>query len=430
MENRGLSTYERYALALDKLCLSYRGYNLRHVLAYDFATVIYGKQKLSLKTFARFILLRAYRGLENCVADNGILSTLPFAKNEWYEILNYVLESSGIDRFLDISKSGWRICFNAKNIYSSLNQVVKIPGLNFSERIQLWAAINYRLNLIDYIDSLDMKHCRGYLAFCSVVGDEAVLVEYFKARKVPTFSLQHGTYVFNTGKNKTADCLNFENFHADYLLCWGEATKQEFLQYGSNERSLLVSGYPRYLKKINSMGRDSISDCICVLILCARQEFDRKNIKIFEIVKEFVTNASFPVIVKVRTHPSLDQVKYRELAKQMLFEVSEGESLSQLFANPVISFVVTYNSTVYYEAYLNGVFALRYSDEDDELHDYVMDDAFSDVDELNSRVRDIRSLSGDPRVLVDIEKRLEYLVGYGINSYKANLLGNVSNLNC
>lgn len=418
-ETRTETQHGRYRRALESIRLTHKGYSFRQIIAFDLALIVYGHPRSILKTIAQLVVTRAYRGLDAAALRlQPLLITIGSygGRKDYQEILEFVKPNVGAPHHYDIGQSGWSPRVNPGNVIKALRLALRVPGLSLSERISLWGVAAYRLNGIDVLEGTDLSSYRAYLAFSSVHSDEAMFVEYFRQRGIPTYSLHHSAYGIYRMEAKPIDSLAYENLNADYHLCWGEYTKDEFIDYGIAPDRLLVAGYPRQVRPLQPLS-GTAPHAPSLVFLCARLKFDSHNLRILQLLSEYAQAAQSDVRVAIKAHPSLDQEKYRKLSERYGFAFIEGQTIAQLLQDDRYHSVVTYNSTAYYDAYLNNRIALRYIDGDNELHQAVLDDGFSTASELGDKLAGFSSHAADPDTWETVRHRLAYIVGYGINRY-------------
>lgn len=403
-----------YEKVKQNLKLDYRGYDLKKVLSINLLTMVHGF-KFSFKSdFINAFTARKIEIPEN--SNNQILFSMGNYgdRKDYYEIMDYVCSGVESDR-LDINFSDKKIVLNLANFISSLLLLRSLDkALSIKERLSICFKVSHYRNTIDYLEGrvCSVKY-RRYCSFCSSHAYEAILDLYFQKRQVPTYTLQHGQYFIF--KDSTIDLIVYENMVANNLLCWGRFTKDEFMNFGVPEKKLLVAGYPRNVNHLSPYAVQKES--LRLLVLCARPKYDLNNKSILKVISSFVDKYPYRVTVVVKTHPSLNQSEYKNLATKFGFIYSEGETIKELIANGGFDFSISYNSTAYVDSYINNLISLHYQDDQRESSEQILSDSFTnDVDLLN-KIDYLSSVSGEEETWQEVRSRLLYLVGYGIDKY-------------
>lgn len=87
-----------------------------------------------------------------------------------------------------------------------------------------------------------LKDKRTLITFCDAMPIDNLLTQHAVSLKIKTITNQHGQYRKLSDKNMSPDAEAYENFISDRLFCWGNATKQEFINVGFAEERLVVTG--------------------------------------------------------------------------------------------------------------------------------------------------------------------------------------------
>lgn len=176
---------------------------------------------------------------------------------------------------------------------------------------------NYNLRLIDKIkvSMLMIKYqvinnkITSYLeensydlctTFCDAHSTDNLITQVCKKRNLTTITLQHGQYRYLKRGNETPDCEAYENFISDYLLCWGQATIDEFKKAGIDEERLIKVGA---LKKFSLNKRiESLQEKRNVFgVILNGETYQSSNIKMLNIAKQISDKLNMDYIV--RLHP-------------------------------------------------------------------------------------------------------------------------------
>lgn len=410
------TAYLRYCRLIDPLQVQYhRGYRLRHVLASEVAMLAYGQIRFGMKSIVKFFAARKFDGLP--CADQGMLAIIgPHygKRREYQEIMAFVTSSAKIGFFYSLDVARWKFHLSLGNLFEAFRLAMRVPALRFRERMLLWAVITEKLNSIDVLDSIDLGQ-KSLLAFSAVHSNEAMFVEYFHKRDRPTFSLHHGAYGLYRMDDKPIDMLAYDNLNADYHLCWGQFTKDEFMEYGIAPDRLLVAGYPRVTRPLHPV--KEAAGALSLVFFCARWKFDEQNQKIIQMLSELLARWPGEFRVAIKPHPSLNFEMYREAAKRHGFEFVDTMTIGELLQHDDYHVAITCNSNAYYDAYLNNRIALRYVDETNELTYPILGDDFTDAESLHGRLQEMKGRGADEAFWNSVRDRLTYHVGYGVDRY-------------
>lgn len=81
------------------------------------------------------------------------------------------------------------------------------------------------------------------VTFCDAQAPENLLTQMANAVGVETYTNQHGQYRILDATNISADAEAYANFVSNYILCWGEATQNEFVRFGFKNEQLIITGW-------------------------------------------------------------------------------------------------------------------------------------------------------------------------------------------
>jgi hypothetical protein len=240
-----------------------------------------------------------------------------------------------------------------------------------------------------------------------------LLCQFFRKRNIPVYGIQHGVHC--TAHEHPFyipyDVVNIENFQADYMLAWGAFTKEVLLKEGYPETSYVLAGNPKYsdFKKIRA-NNTSFQKCIVCL---ARDVYRTYNLQLIELVGAMKRDG-FDVYIKM--HPRSDMNIYKTLIDKFnltLLDTSMSVQQSITELNP--DFVIVYNSTVYYEYYINNVIAFRFGVYANDIP-FGMKDEFSTMEELKQRIDAFKNR--DPEELnAEINEVIGRFCTLGVNNY-------------
>jgi len=84
---------------------------------------------------------------------------------------------------------------------------------------------------------------RKLITFCDAQAPENLLAQMGNNEGIETFTNQHGQYRILDDSNISCDAEAYSNFVSNYMLCWGEATRKEFVRAGFHPEQIIVSGW-------------------------------------------------------------------------------------------------------------------------------------------------------------------------------------------
>ncbi|KLE04687.1 hypothetical protein AF78_07720 [Aliarcobacter butzleri L353] len=400
--------FNKYQKIKRDLKFEYKNYPIENIMSIDIVSLAYNKRIFRLKELAWLFMTQ--KVVIN--TDKKVLFSMgPYKRKDYYELLNFV--RNDIDsEIVDFSKIKRSFKFSLKNILISFKHVfTKKIDFSFKSKLSLFCSMTYILNIIDDLEKNKLsKKLEKFCSFCSTHNYEAILDYYFQKNGVKTYTLQHGLYFIMN--NYPIDVIAYEHMPANKLLCWGQYTKDEFMKYGISENRIQVAGYPRNTKKLNEKKVDNLK----ILVLFARVQYHENNLKIIELFKEL--SKSIKVEIEFKLHPSLDYGLYEKIANENNFKMAENKTIQELINQNNYTLSIVYNSTAYYDSYINNCISLRYKDIQADNSIDVWDDSFSKIEELKSKIEFFKEKNSEQDFWDETEKRLKYIVGFGTNKYK------------
>ena len=405
--------FDKYKKTKKDLQYNYKNYPIENIMSIDIGYVIYEPKKFRIKEFAKIFLTM---DIKLATKTNILFSMGQYRRKDYYEILNNVRSNIKSD-FIDLSDFTRSIKISPKNIFISFIHFFKNgKDLTFTQKLSLLCVMTYTLNIIDELDkNKPSKNLQKFCSFCSAHNQEAILDYYFQKNGIETYTLQHALYfIFD---NYPIHAIAYENMISNKLLCWGQYTKDEFMKYGLKEEQLFVAGYPKDVKKLISRKADNFN----ILVLFGHIDNHKNNLDLIEILKIFKQiNQEFEFEFKL--HPSLDTKLYELLAFKNGFKMAENKIIPELLKEDRYFCTIVYNSTSYYDSYMNNCLSLRYKDKNAHNSIDIWSDGFSNHEELKSRIEFFKEKNSDQNFWDETEKKLEYILGFGTNRYK-DILG-------
>lgn len=401
--------FDKYQKIKKDLKFDYKSYPIEKIMSIDIGTIIYNPKVFKIREFAKvFLTLK----IKIDTSKRILFSMGPYKRRDYYEILNYVKSDIEQD-FVDLStiKRDFKISF--KNIFISFTHFFKNgDNLTFEQKLSLSCVMAHTLNIIDELEKNQIpKTLKKFCSFCSAHNQEAILDYYFQKHDIETYTLQHALYFIF--KDYPIHATSYENMISNKLLCWGQYTKDEFIKYGLKQEQLRIAGYPKNTKKLRSKKIDTKN----ILVLFGHIDNNKSNLDLIEVLNSFnQSNKEYNIDFKL--HPSLDYSLYESLASKYEFQMAENKIIPELLNEDKYLFTIVYNSTSYYDSYMNNCISLRYRDENGHNSIDVWNDSFSNIEELISKIEFFKEKNSDQNFWDETEKKLEYILGFGTNKYK------------
>lgn len=280
-------------------------------------------------------------------------------------------------------------------------------------RFYLAGCFTFYLNTLSALRRIKSIRIPYYVAFNSSDRIESIFCEFLKERGVKTYSLQHGFYAIYKDPIPW-DAINYENITADHLLCWGKYSIEQLQAYGIPRDRLLRAGWLKFYDVSDIYFKSPVKK---LLVLLGRQICHEGNLKLLEILHG-VRRSGGDIDIVIKLHPELKLEKYQEVCNEYGFHMEQTSLISNLLAGGEYQAAVAINTTAYYEAYACGVTCFRYRPEEYyERCEDIQDDIFSDESEFRSLLAQYEQCD-TARFREDICKRLEYVVGAGVDEYQ------------
>ena len=399
--------FHKYQKIKKSLQYIYKSYPMENILSLEIIGFIYDKKSFKLKELGYFILTQK---IKIDTKEKILFSIGGYRRSDYYEILTFVrkdIDSSLID-LSTISKS---LKFSPKNIAISLMHIFKnTHEFSISQKLLLASIMTYMLNIIDDLEKNELKNIEIFCSFCSNLNYEAILDYYFQKQNIPTYTLQHGLWFIYD--KYPIDLVAYENLVANKLLCWGKYTKDEFLKFGIDNSRLLVTGYPRETIMLKPKETKKVK----ILVLFARVQYHKNNLFIIDILKKLQSTSDLEIEFKL--HPSLDYNVYELIAEESGFKMANNRTIKELMDTNNYTFSIVYNSTAYYDSYLNNCISFRLKDDEADNSIDVWDDSFSNISELEKNIKYFMPKNNNQLFWKETEKKLKYILGFGIDRYK------------
>lgn len=268
------------------------------------------------------------------------------------------------------------------SIFSFLNRFKYIPKvLKISRQLSffsplsvffLWFAVSLIEETFDKLQSLKIYN---YVAFNSAFKFESVISLVFMSLGVKTYSLQHGMYL-KYEEDPPLDIINYENNCSQFLLLWGEYTRDQIKDYIPSHCNLLCAGYPEL--KIKSRKRIP-----SLFVALPRSLYSKSSLKLLDILEK----SGFQCIV--RSHPN-DKLTKQVIKKYKNLVHDNNPTLREALQSNIYLLVISFNSTALFEGILFEQKCAQFIDENEFLMPKVP--CFCNVAELKAITSEVSSL--------------------------------------
>lgn len=163
------------------------------------------------------------------------------------------------------------------------------------------------LKYSEYINNiLKTKSYILLVSFCDAHGVENLTTQLAKQLSIKTSTLQHGQYRLLSPANENADIEAYENFTSDYIMAWGEITRNEFVKYGIDSKRILLTGALKEFSYNECIEADRYKGVFGVIL--DGENYRSSNVKLLTIASMFAERTGFKFIV--RLHPKNDFKTY------------------------------------------------------------------------------------------------------------------------
>jgi hypothetical protein len=412
--------YEKTVAALS---YTHKGYAVHKIIDVHLRMFIY-KDCVDARDdiFKNFLRAHSFRKFPKVKTKVMITLHEYMKRKDYQEIFAYVTDQIPEQQSFSLNKLKRRWILNIGNIRTGLRLASKLDFLSEHVRRQIAALITQMLNTIDSAEKQIKVDVEKYVCFCSVSWMENLITQYFNVRNIPTYDLQHGaTRIYH--KN-VFDDVEYANIVSSVHFTWGDYSRDEFLTYGFDEKTVISGGYPRKhtvypLKK--PTGKQ-------VLVFLSRPDFDAENKDMLQVLAQFNQTQDNTFRFSFKLHPSLHAEQYQEAFnttyKDAGFTLLNTQlSLHELFREQAADFCIVVNTSCYYECYMLGVPALRYFSERFDLEHAVTDDLFANTADLDRLVQNLYHHFEEQFQQDKIYKELDYVLGLDKNEYARVLNG-------
>jgi len=408
--------YNRYKTLKDKLNYTYKGYNLQNLIP-GYLNYIFAEEAPSAKD----VLKEFYTGLQSVdfqevfkVKSSTIITYL-INRSDYRDLANAAKENYPVSEVVDLSalprKSFRPYGFSYLKHFLKAFRIIFFRSVegSFMTKIYLVALLVRIFNQIKLIEKAEnYDHIKCYICFNSAYKEESLLTEFFNKRGIETISLQHGIFC-DFKLFLPFDYINFDNFIAQKLLCWGQSTVDYLTANGIDASRLILSGNPKYKNvKIEAANIDqSFKRC---LVLMGRGIYTETNNKLLSLLKVYnEKHSGNKIVFYLKKHPFLldsDHKQFADINERMIF-LGKEHSVQEVLNSDLVDFTISVNTTAYYESLALGKLSLRWTEQENEEF-FGMDDKFVNLDEFEGKLEKFRSEPKE-QLKLDIEEVIKYV---------------------
>lgn len=414
-----MTLYKKYKRIKEKIDLKVNGYNLANLISTDLILYIFNQEKESLfkSIIKRVFFIPNFMEIFYDINKNNILISHLIDRKDYNNIINLVSKEIDNTQIINTYNLKYTFYLNIINIFKSISYIKKYyQDESLKDKFYLFLFICRAMNIISYLENHneDIALPRKFIAFnCAYLWDN-YLVQFYKKRKIQTYTLNHGiTYAFkDESKHIPVDVISCgENFTADYMLCWSEYVIEEMNSIGIPKSKLKLAGNIIYKNKLTYIPQ-SFNNCIVFL---SRGVYSKNNLDLLDLLGQ--VSQELNINFSVKCHPQNYSQRYISKCQEYGFELMDKNvSLVDIFKNKKFDFSIAYNTTVYYESFANNLYSLVYIDQDCEPVEF-NSNGFSTVNELLEKIKQYRNLSQN-EILNDSIYFSKNILGATINNYK------------
>ena len=402
-----MTSFTRYKAIKDKFSFRFHRIDLAPLMSTTFISYCYGHIDVAELTFSQFKRglrsIKTYQSIGNHFsAKKVLLSYSPWKRPDYIEFVDQyaamIPNSSTLSyEFTEVQRLNWSdVLVSTFQIFISL-----FRDFNFKQCLNLvvqLVEIKAKIRTIE--NAISKDYLQAFIAFNSSTQEDAIMTLVLKKHKIPTYSLQHGFYL-NYRSWIPLDVINFENFNANYLLCWGESTKSNMLDFGISEDKLLVVGNPRF--DLQKEMKVSLPKFKYGLVLFGRDVHHQSNIELLDILKKLAATTEIDFALKL--HPSL-YLKGLDGQYDVGFPLLDKDSnLAEVVDSGKFDFAISNNTTAYFDILIKGLLCFRYTAKETEPlgHDHYV---FNSADEFKM-VQDDCLKKSEETIKANIEETLK-----------------------
>jgi len=194
---------------------------------------------------------------------------------------------------------------------------------------------------------------RKVVTFCDANAPENLLTQLANSSGIETFTMQHGQYRMLDASNMSPDAEAYANFVSKYMLCWGEATRNEFVRIGFRPEQFVITGWVKRWSKIGPHPR-----CGIFGVMLNGESGQGSNMALLNAARTIAESLNYCYIV--RLHPWSKPKSYSRLLDGRCVGISHYGLPSYL---EQVDFSLAHMTGATIEILHNGAFVYLLDDE-------------------------------------------------------------------
>jgi hypothetical protein len=416
--------FKKYKSIKDNFNVVYKGYQLNGIMAKDFIFCAYKMQDYKFTTSfikSKLFYAQDLQDFKDLLIQENVMFSFDNYGMDHLDLLQTIRDQLD-DSVLFQPKNQYKRHINFGNIIISFLQILifsKIKNINYKHRFYFFLVLVQYKNTISLLEKYSSKvNITKFIPYLSCFPLDSIICQFFKKRNIKTYGIQHALYCsfLDYRTYIPYDVINIENLQSDYILGWGNFTKEVLIKWGKSESQFLLAGNPKYLD-INKVVIKASAFKKCILCLARDLYFDG-NVRLLKIAKEL---ERIGIEVHLKFHPRSDLKKYEVYLKSnncSIFSPDTSIRSSIEIVNP--DFVIVYNSTVYYENYINGLITFRYAFNSNDIP-FGLNDEFVNFNELKVKINEFKN-KNKIELTEEINKMVNRFCALGINNYREILV--------
>ncbi|GAB6012287.1 hypothetical protein [Viscerimonas tarda] len=409
------SSFVRYKKVKDKFDYTYKGYNLKHLipgyLNFAFDNLIPSTREV----VKEFYTSRSSLDLRKAVATRSeTLITYLINRSDYRNLALAAQSYYSNSEVVNLSELPTvKIPFASPGYIGYLLRALRVVffrQLDLPVRSKLYLAavlvkIFYQIGLLEAVKPAGS--IKKYACFNSAYKEESLLTAFFNKQNVETITLQHGIFC-NFKFFIPFDFINFDNFIAQKMLCWGQSTIDYLTANGINQSRLILMGNLKYkglkIEKVNQ----NFKKC---LVLLGRGLYIDTNNKLLETLSAYNKQHSPNIVYYIKKHPFLmdeEHKQFADIANNIIF-LGREHAVEEALKSSLVDFSIAVNTTAYYESLALGKPCLRWTEAENEEF-YGMDDKFASLEELDNKITALKTADEQA-----IRKEMQDVIKYIFN---------------
>lgn len=166
----------------------------------------------------------------------------------------------------------------------------------------------YRTAAVKALSTL-LEHRSCIVTFCDAQPPENLFTQMARAIGIFTVTNQHGQYRLLRHNNMSPDAEAYANFVSEKMLCWGQATRSEFVKFGISPKRMMITGWIRQYQRVQKSEDESRTGVLGVML--NGENGKESNAILIQTAKQ-VANA-LTMRYFVRLHPANNANNYAHL---------------------------------------------------------------------------------------------------------------------